>query len=92
MAEQFKPGDQVKVRSNIATGHHRTPAFVQGKTGAIELIHGTFGNPDKGGQAEPRQPLYLVSFAQTHIWQSCACFLFLHILPVCPLNGPHKIC
>jgi|ETN07SMinimDraft_1059922.scaffolds.fasta_scaffold107484_2 nitrile hydratase len=68
MAEQFKPGDQVKVRSNIATGHHRTPAFVQGKTGAIELIHGTFGNPDKGGQAEPRQPLYLVSFAQTHIW------------------------
>lgn len=68
MAEQFKPGDQVKVRTDIATGHHRTPAFVQGKVGAIEQLHGTYGNPDQGGQAGSPQPLYLVRFAQTHIW------------------------
>ena len=54
MDSQFKPGDRVTVRTNIATGHHRTPAFVQGKTGVIEILHGTFGNPDQGGSAEPR--------------------------------------
>lgn len=68
MAAQFKAGDRVTVCTNIATGHHRTPAFVQGKTGEVKVLHGTFGNPDQGGNAEPRQPLYLVSFDQTHIW------------------------
>ncbi len=68
MDAQFKPGDRVTVRTNLATGHHRTPAFVQGKTGVIEILHGTFGNPDQGGSAEPQQPLYLVRLDQTHIW------------------------
>ena len=68
MVAQFQPGDQIVVRTNIATGHHRTPYFVQGKRGAVEKVHGTFGNPDQGGHADPRQPLYLVSFDQSHIW------------------------
>ncbi len=68
MAAQFKPGDRVVVRTNMAAGHHRTPAFVQGRIGTIERLHGRLGNPDQGGSAEPKQPLYLVSFAQTHIW------------------------
>ena len=68
MAIRFKPGDQVQVQVDIATGHHRTPECIQGKTGAIEAIHGTFRNPDQGGSARPEQPLYLVSFPQTHVW------------------------
>ena len=68
MDAQFKSGDRVTVRTNIATGHHRTPAFVQGKTGVIETLHGTFRNPDQGAVAEPQQPLYLVRVDQTHIW------------------------
>ena len=70
MAAQFKAGDHVTVRSNMATGHHRTPAFVQGKTGEIEVLHGIFGNPDQGGDAASQQPLYLVRFYQSHIWES----------------------
>ncbi len=68
MAARFKPGDRVQVQVDMATGHHRTPEFIQGKTGAVEALHGTFQNPDQGGSAGPEQPLYLVSFPQTHIW------------------------
>ena len=68
MPAQFKPGNRVRVRANLATGHHRTPEFIQGKTGSIETLHGVFRNPDVGGSAGSEQPLYLVSFTQTHVW------------------------
>ena len=67
---RYKPGDRVQVRVNIASGHHRTPEYVQGKTGSIVSVHGIFHNPDQGGNAQPRQPLYLVSFNQSHIWEA----------------------
>ena len=72
MTAKFKAGDRVTVAASIATGHHRTPAFVQGKTGEVERLHGIFGNPDQGGHASPRQPLYLVRFDQSHILEPTA--------------------
>jgi nitrile hydratase len=71
MAAKFKPGDKVRVRVGSPPGHFRTPAYIQGKTGVIEAIHGAFRNPETlayGGEGLPKQFLYLVRFDQTQVW------------------------
>lgn len=71
MAAKFYPGDRVRIRVGSPPGHFRTPAYVQGKIGAVERIHGAFRNPESlahGGDGLPRQFLYLVRLDQTHIW------------------------
>ena len=72
MAAKFKPGDRVRIRVGSPPGHFRTPAYVQGKTGVVEVLHGAFPNPESlahGGDGLPKQFLYLVRFDQTHVWQ-----------------------
>ena len=72
MAAKFKMGDKVRVRLGVTSGHCRTPAYIQGKIGTIEAVQGTFPNPESrayGGDGLPKQPLYLVSFPQTHVWK-----------------------
>jgi nitrile hydratase beta subunit-like protein len=72
MAAKFKPGDQVRVRVGSPPGHFRTPAYVQGKIGVIEVLHGAFPNPESlahGGDGLPKQCLYQVRFDQSHLWQ-----------------------
>ncbi|HEX6489860.1 MAG TPA: SH3-like domain-containing protein [Gaiellaceae bacterium] len=52
-------------------GHHRTPGYVKGKFGRVERAQGTFTNPETrayGGEGLPKQPLYLVSFAEHELW------------------------
>ena len=70
---KFQPGDAVRVKTSPATGHVRTPAYVRGKQGWIERIHGEFRNPETlayGGSGLPSVPLYLVGFRQTDLWQA----------------------
>jgi nitrile hydratase len=72
MAAKFKTGDKVRVRVGSPPGHFRTPAYIQGKTGVIEVLHGAFPNPESlahGGDGLPVQCLYQVRFDQTHLWQ-----------------------
>jgi nitrile hydratase subunit beta len=72
MAAKFKPGDKVRIRVGSPPGHVRTPAYIQGKTGVVEALHGAFPNPESlayGGDGLPKQFLYLVRFDQTHVWQ-----------------------
>lgn len=72
MAAKFRLGDRVRVRVGSPPGHFRTPAYIQGKTGIIEGLHGAFPNPEslaRGGDGLPTQFLYLVRFDQTHLWQ-----------------------
>lgn len=72
---RFKPGDCVRVRVALPAGHCRTPAYIRGKTGTVEAIHGVFRNPEAlayGRDGLPKQPLYLVSFPQRHVWPSYA--------------------
>ena len=67
----YQPGDRVRIRVAGPSGHYRTPAYIQGKVGVIEAVHGTFRNPETlayGGDGRPKQTLYLVRFDQTHIW------------------------
>jgi nitrile hydratase subunit beta len=70
---RFRPGDRVRVRVGDPPGHFRTPAYIQGKTGQIEAVHGAFRNPESlahGGDGLPKQFLYLVRFDQSHVWGS----------------------
>ncbi|MBM4256258.1 MAG: nitrile hydratase subunit beta [Deltaproteobacteria bacterium] len=75
MSAKFKPGDQVRIRIGSPPGHFRTPSYIQGKIGRIEGVHGAFRNPETlayGQDGLPKQFLYLVSLAQTHIWDTYA--------------------
>jgi nitrile hydratase len=66
------PGARVRVKSLPAEGHVRTPAYVRGKTGWIERVHGEFRNPESlayGSDGLPRKPLYMVGFRQTELWR-----------------------
>ena len=48
---------------------------MRGKLGWIERVHGEFRDPEKlayGGDGLPRQPLYMVGFRQTDLWQPYA--------------------
>ncbi len=68
----FKPGDRVRVKADERPGHVRTPAYVRGKLGWVERIHGEFRDPEKlayGRDGLPIQPLYMVGFLQTDLWQ-----------------------
>lgn len=67
----FTAGDPVKVRNDDPPGHIRTPWYIRGKSGQIERLCGSFGNPEDlafGGDGKPKQPLYRVRFRQTDIW------------------------
>ena len=51
----------------------RTPSYVRGKPGCVERVHGEFRNPESlayGGDGMPRQPLYMVGFRQSDLWQA----------------------
>ena len=67
----FKPGDRVRVRLEDRPGHIRTPFYIRGKTGWVERFYGEFLNPESlayGRDGLPTQPLYLVGFLQTKVW------------------------
>jgi len=76
MSARFKLGDRVRVRVGSLPGHFRTPSYIQGKTGTVVAVHGEFRNPESlayGGDGLPKKFLYLVCFAQSHVWgQYCA--------------------
>jgi nitrile hydratase beta subunit-like protein len=68
---KFSPGDRVRVLALERPGHVRTPAYVRGKSGWIERVHGEFRNPESlayGGDGLPTEPLYMVGFQQTDLW------------------------
>lgn len=67
----FTPGDVVKVREETPPHHHRTPAYIKGRTGVVTAICGVFHNPETrahSGTGIPMQPLYRVSFSQNSLW------------------------
>jgi len=68
---RFKPGDRVRVRVDDPPRHIRTPAYIQGKIGRIEAVHGAFRNPElraHGGSGLPKPFLYLVGFDLNSVW------------------------
>ena len=70
-AARFRPGDTVRVKTGAPPGHFRTPAYIQGKVGRVERVHGAFRLPESlayGGDGLPKQFLYLVGFANPDVW------------------------
>jgi hypothetical protein len=68
---QFSKGSHVRVRVDSPPGHFRTPAYIQGKVGRIEGVHGEFRNPESlayGGDGLPKRTLYLVGFGMGEVW------------------------
>lgn len=71
MEAKFKPGDRVRIGTGAPPRHIRTPAYVQGKIGFVERIHGAFRNPESlahGGDGLPKAVLYLIRLDQTDLW------------------------
>jgi nitrile hydratase len=67
----FRPGQRVRIAARAHRGHHRTPAYLKGKTGVVERVHGAFTNPETrayGADGLPEQRLYLIGFPQRDIW------------------------
>jgi len=70
---KFRVGDQVRIRVGVPPTHFRTPEYIQGKLGRIQTLWGAFPNPEGlayGEDGLPAQPLYLVEFAQSDLWQN----------------------
>jgi hypothetical protein len=57
---QFRVGDRVRVRSDVAHGNPRTPAYLRGRIGTVVLRHGVVDNPLD--HHDPYPPLYSIVF------------------------------
>jgi nitrile hydratase subunit beta len=78
----YEIGEPVTVAERAHDGHHRTPAYIKGKTGRIERVHAAFRNPETrayGDDGLPEMPLYLVSFARSDLW------------PEAPADREHRV-
>ena len=68
---RFQPGDRIRVRVEHLPTHVRTPAFIMGKTGVVDRVHGSFANPERlayGADGLPPVPLYFVRFDAPRVW------------------------
>lgn len=66
----FKVGDRVRIRDDSPKGHTRRARYVRGKTGTVELHHGTFVYPDSVGNGGPDDPqhVYTIRFDGKDLW------------------------
>ncbi|GEL17892.1 nitrile hydratase subunit beta [Pseudonocardia asaccharolytica] len=67
---KFQVGDRVTVVDDSPRGHTRKARYIRGKSGVVELAHGTFIYPDSagnGGEDDP-QHVYTVKFTGEELW------------------------
>ena len=66
----FRVGDRVTVIADSPKGHTRKARYVRGKTGVIELAHGSFIYPDSAGNGGEDAPehVYTVKFTNAELW------------------------
>ena len=67
---RFACGDPVRMRSEMADHHTRLPAYVRGRTGVVERVHGAhvFADAHALGLGEQPQWLYGVRFEEAELW------------------------
>lgn len=68
---RFRPGDRVRVLPDVVDTHHRTPAYVKGRTGRVQAPSGSFHDPEDrayGGSGLPKRDLYLIEFDMQSLW------------------------
>jgi nitrile hydratase subunit beta len=72
-AGRFQPGDIVQVKAEEPPRHHRTPWYVKGRIGEIDVVYEPWPNPEEmayGRVDGPRLPLYRVAFQQGDLWEN----------------------
>jgi nitrile hydratase subunit beta len=69
-APKFAVGDRVTVTDTSPYGHTRKARYVRGKTGVVELAHGTFLYPDSAGNGgeDGAEHVYTVKFTSSELW------------------------
>jgi nitrile hydratase len=67
---KFAVGDTVRVLDVSPRGHTRRARYVRGKTGVVELAHGTMIYPDSAGNGHGDDPkhVYTVRFSNEELW------------------------
>ncbi len=67
---KFAVGDRVTVIDDAPRGHTRKARYIRGKTGVIEMAHGTMIYPDSAGNGGPEAPehVYTVKFTNEELW------------------------
>jgi nitrile hydratase len=67
---KFAVGDRVTVIDDAPRGHTRKARYIRGKTGVIEMAHGTMIYPDSAGNGGPDAPehVYTVKFTNEELW------------------------
>ena len=70
MPSEAPKNQRVRVKSMMPPGHVRAPAYLRGKSGAIERPLGAFGNPELLAykQDGPKQNLFRVRFSMAELW------------------------
>ncbi len=69
----FGPGDRVRISERYPASHHRTPWYIKGKTGRVDVVYDAYMNPESrayGRAGLPRVTVYRVEFAQADLWES----------------------
>lgn len=71
---RFSLGQKVRTREGRAPQHTRLPAYVAGRVGTVERLHGVhvFADRHAQGQGESPQHLYTVVFAGEQLWPEAA--------------------
>ena len=71
---RYSVGDRVLTRAGRVDHHTRLPAYVAGKVGTIEHVHGAHVFPDTNAHDLGEQPqwLYTVAFDATDLWNDAA--------------------
>ena len=67
---RYAQGDKIRMRPSQADHHTRLPAYVLGKAGVVEQVHGVHVFADSNAQALGEQPqwLYSVAFDSIELW------------------------
>jgi len=67
---QFAVGDTVTVLDSSPYGHTRRARYIRGRTGVVELAHGTMIYPDSAGNGGDEAPehVYTIKFTNEELW------------------------
>ena len=72
---RYANGTRVRIRVDAPAHHCRTPAYIQGRRGAVAALCGVYPNPESlahGGDGRPAQPLYRIRLRQIDLWPDYA--------------------
>lgn len=67
---RFKPGDVVRMSTDVPFGHSRIAGYVRGKVGTVVMHHGAaiFADSAGNGLGEDPQHVYTVRFEGKELW------------------------